>query len=60
MNSITPAPVERRASIAVLSQTGRAFGHFEATGVRPACMERLHQAGVRLPANLFAARVLGR
>ena len=43
-----------------IDETGRAFGHFEATGVRPACMERLHQAGVRLPANLFAARVLGR
>jgi pilus assembly protein CpaF len=36
-----------------------AFGHFEATGVRPAFMSRLEAAGVRLPANLFAARTLG-
>ena len=34
-------------------------GHFESTGVRPACMEQLEAAGVRLPANLFSARVLG-
>jgi pilus assembly protein CpaF len=33
-------------------------GHFEATGVRPAFMSRLEAAGVRLPANLFAARRL--
>ena len=39
---------------------GKAFGHFEATGVRPSFMQRLEQAGIRLPANLFAARILGR
>ena len=38
---------------------GKAYGHFESTGVRPACMDRLEAAGVRLPANLFAARTLG-
>ena len=38
---------------------GRAFGHFEATGVRPANMARIEAAGVRLPANLFANRKLG-
>lgn len=37
---------------------GRAYGHFEATGVRPAFMDRLEAAGIRLPANLFANRVL--
>jgi pilus assembly protein CpaF len=37
---------------------GKAVGHFEATGVRPAFMHRLESAGVRLPANLFAARRL--
>lgn len=37
---------------------GRAYGHFEATGVRPAFMDRLEASGVRLPANLFANRVL--
>jgi pilus assembly protein CpaF len=42
-----------------IAEDGRAFGHFESTGVRPACMERLESAGVRLPANLFAQRVLG-
>lgn len=43
-----------------IDETGRAFGHFEATGVRPAFMDRFERAGVRLPANLFAARALGR
>ncbi len=42
-----------------IDETGRAFGHFESTGVRPACLERLQSAGVRLPANLFAQRILG-
>ncbi|QDV52541.1 CpaF family protein [Gimesia fumaroli] len=37
---------------------GRAYGHFEATGVRPAFMDRLEASGVRLPSNLFANRVL--
>jgi len=39
---------------------GRAFGHFEATGVRPGFMHRLESAGVKLPGNLFAARRLGK
>jgi pilus assembly protein CpaF len=43
-----------------IDEDGRAFGHFEATGVRPSFMHRLEAAGVRLPANLFAARPLGR
>ncbi|HEY3969545.1 MAG TPA: CpaF family protein [Planctomycetaceae bacterium] len=43
-----------------IDENGRAYGHFEATGVRPAFMQRLEQGGVRLPANLFAARTLGR
>ena len=42
-----------------IDENGRAFGHFESTGVRPACMPRLESAGVRLPANLFATRRLG-
>ncbi|MFK7777549.1 MAG: ATPase, T2SS/T4P/T4SS family, partial [Gimesia sp.] len=41
-----------------IDEEGRAFGHFEATGVRPAFMDRLEASGVRLPANLFANRVL--
>ena len=43
-----------------IDDDGKAYGHFEATGVRPSFMHRLESAGVRLPANLFAARVLGR
>lgn len=43
-----------------VDENGRAHGHFEATGVRPSFMQRLEQGGVRLPANLFAARTLGR
>ena len=42
-----------------IDEDGRAFGHFESTGVRPAFMDRLESAGVRLPANLFSARQLG-
>ena len=42
-----------------IDEEGRAYGHFEATGVRPSFMPRLEAAGVRLPANLFAARILG-
>jgi pilus assembly protein CpaF len=43
-----------------IDENGKAFGHFESTGVRPSNMDRLESAGVRLPANLFAARTLGR
>ena len=42
-----------------VDEDGRSFGHFESTGVRPAFMDRLEAAGVRLPSNLFAARRLG-
>ena len=42
-----------------IDESGRAFGHFESTGVRPGFMNRLEAAGIRLPANLFAARSLG-
>src|SRR5580698_2298145 len=41
-----------------LDQNGRAYGQFEATGVRPTFMARLESSGVRLPANLFQERVL--
>jgi len=43
-----------------IGEDNRAFGHFEASGVRPSCMPRLEAAGVRLPANLFQNRPLGR
>ncbi len=42
-----------------IDENGRAYGHFESTGVRPSFMDRLEQSGVRLPSNLFAARTLG-
>jgi len=37
---------------------GRAFGQFEATGVRPSFVPRLEAAGVKFPPNLFQERVL--
>ena len=42
-----------------IDEDGKAFGHFESTGVRPSFMDRLEAAGVRLPSNLFASRTLG-
>ena len=41
-----------------INETGRAVGHFEATGVRPTFMDRLESAGVRLPASAFRQRVM--
>ena len=43
-----------------IDQNGRAFGQFEATGVRPTFVPRLEAAGIKLPSNLFAERVLMR
>ena len=42
-----------------IDEDGKAFGHFESTGVRPTFMDRFDAAGVRLPGNLFQERVLG-
>lgn len=41
-----------------IDQNGRAYGQFEATGVRPTFVDRLEAAGIKLPANLFQERVL--
>ncbi len=41
-----------------IDQNGRAFGQFEATGVRPTFITRLEASGIKLPSNLFAERVL--
>ena len=41
-----------------VDQNGRAFGQFEATGVRPTFVARLEQKGVKLPSNMFTERVL--
>ena len=43
-----------------IDQNGRAFGQFEATGVRPTFVARLEQKGVKLPSNMFTERVLMR
>jgi pilus assembly protein CpaF len=41
-----------------IDQNGRAYGQFEATGVRPTFVNRLEAAGIKLPQNLFGERVL--
>jgi pilus assembly protein CpaF len=41
-----------------IDQNGRAFGQFEATGVRPTFVQRLEASGIKLPSNLFQERVL--
>jgi pilus assembly protein CpaF len=41
-----------------IDQNGRAYGQFEATGVRPSFMQRLEASGLKLPTNLFQERVL--
>jgi pilus assembly protein CpaF len=43
-----------------IDQNGRAYGQFEATGVRPTFVARLEAAGIKLPTNLFQERVLVR
>ena len=41
-----------------IDQNGRAYGQFEATGVRPTFVNRLEAAGIKLPSNMFQERVL--
>ncbi|HTU90556.1 MAG TPA: CpaF family protein [Gemmataceae bacterium] len=41
-----------------IDQNGRAYGQFEATGVRPSFVSRLEAAGIKLPSNLFQERAL--
>jgi pilus assembly protein CpaF len=41
-----------------IDQNGRAFGHFECTGVRPTFLPKLEAAGIKLPSNLFQERIL--
>jgi pilus assembly protein CpaF len=41
-----------------IDQNGRAYGQYEATGVRPSFVNRLEAAGIKLPSNLFQERVL--
>lgn len=41
-----------------IDETGRARGHFLATGIRPTFMDRLESAGVRLPSSAFRERIM--
>ena len=41
-----------------IDETGRAYGQFVSTGIRPTFMSRLEQAGVRLPSSAFRQRVM--
>jgi pilus assembly protein CpaF len=41
-----------------IGEDGKAYGHFECTGVRPSFMHRLESAGVRLPASAFRQRTI--
>ncbi|HEY2826378.1 MAG TPA: CpaF family protein [Pirellulales bacterium] len=41
-----------------IDETGRAVGRFECTGIRPTFMDKLEQAGVRLPASAFRQRTM--
>jgi pilus assembly protein CpaF len=41
-----------------IDETGRAVGRFEASGIRPTFMDKLEQAGVRLPASAFRQRTM--
>jgi pilus assembly protein CpaF len=41
-----------------IDETGRAYGKFIATGVRPTFMSRLEASGVRLPSSAFRQRVM--
>ena len=41
-----------------IDENGRAYGRFQATGIRPTFMDRLEAAGVRLPTSIFRQRTL--
>jgi pilus assembly protein CpaF len=41
-----------------INEQGRAFGRFEATGIRPSFMDKMEAAGVRLPASAFRQRTM--
>jgi pilus assembly protein CpaF len=43
-----------------IDQNGRAYGQFEASGVRPSFINRLESRGIKLPSNMFQERVLMR
>ncbi|VTS08162.1 type ii secretion system protein e : Type II secretion system protein E OS=Pirellula staleyi (strain ATCC 27377 / DSM 6068 / ICPB 4128) GN=Psta_1434 PE=4 SV=1: T2SE [Tuwongella immobilis] len=43
-----------------IDQNGKAYGQFEATGVRPSFINRLEAKGIKLPSNMFSERILMR
>ena len=42
-----------------VDENGQAQGRFIATGIRPRLMQRIEHAGLRLPPEWFARRVIG-
>jgi pilus assembly protein CpaF len=41
-----------------IDENGKAYGHFECTGVRPTFMPRLESGGIKLPASAFRQRIM--
>lgn len=41
-----------------VDENGRATGKFICCGVRPKCIDRLEQKGIKLPASIFRERVM--
>ncbi|MEZ6122708.1 MAG: CpaF family protein [Planctomycetaceae bacterium] len=41
-----------------IDSNGKAYGHFQSTGVRPKCIQHLESSGVKLPPSIFAERQL--
>ncbi len=41
-----------------VDENGRAKGRFICTGVRPKCLDRLESNGIRMPASIFAERIM--
>ena len=41
-----------------VDENGRAKGRFVCTGVRPKCMDKLEQMGIKLPSSIFRERVM--
>jgi pilus assembly protein CpaF len=41
-----------------VDETGAAQGYFQATGIRPRCLDKLTSAGIHLPDELFEQRML--
>jgi pilus assembly protein CpaF len=42
----------------IVDENGRAIGKFVCCGVRPKCIDRLEQKGIKLPTSIFRERVM--